>query len=124
MHHQHDCLYTEVHECFSSAPSWQQAMSSCPKSVHAYMQNMCIVRAADQEQKEILRHALATERKLRDRSSQLVVPNKSFARVRAVCEQQLQLMRQPLQKPQAHASKPAPTPARVASFDLTLDQSH
>ena len=54
-----------------------------------------------------------TERKLRDRNSQLVVPNKSFARVRVVCEQQLQQMRQPLQKPN-QLSKPVPTPARVS----------
>lgn len=53
-----------------------------------------------------------TERKLRDRNSQLVVPNKSFARVRAICEQQLNLMRQPQHKPN-RPSKPVPTPARV-----------
>lgn len=54
-----------------------------------------------------------TERKLRDRNSQLVVPNKSFARVRTICEQQLNLMRQPQHKPN-QPSKPAPTPARVS----------
>lgn len=53
-----------------------------------------------------------TERKLRDRNSQLVVPNKSFARVRTICEQQLNLMRQPQHKLN-QPSKPAPTPARV-----------
>ena len=53
-----------------------------------------------------------TERKLRDRNSQLIVPNKSFARVRAVCEQQLHLMRQPQQKA-GQPAKPAAPPSRV-----------
>ena len=56
-----------------------------------------------------------TERKLRDRNSQLVVPNKSFARVRTICEQQLNLMKQPLQRPN-QPSKPVATPARVPLF--------
>ncbi len=53
-----------------------------------------------------------TESKLRDRNSQLVVPNKSFARVRAICEQQLHQMRQPQQKP-SQPHKPVTAPARV-----------
>ena len=69
--------------------------------------------ATDQDGDDILRHALKTERKLRDRNSQLVVPNKSFARVRAVCEHELQLMRQPLVTQQIQPSRPAAPSARV-----------
>ena len=64
------------------------------------------------EEESMLDFTRRTERKLRDRNSQLVVPNKSFARIRAICEQQLHLMRQPQQKPNQPA-KPAATPARV-----------
>ena len=74
--------------------------------------------AADQDADDILQHALNTERKLRDRNSQLVVPNKSFAHVRAVCEQQLQLMRQPLVKQQVQRSRPAVAPAWVWRLSL------
>ena len=64
------------------------------------------------EEEGMLSFTRRTERKLRDRNSQLVVPNKSFARVRTICEQQLNLMKQPLQRPN-QPSKPVPTPARV-----------
>ena len=64
------------------------------------------------EEEGMLSFTRRTERKLRDRNSQLVVPNKSFARVHTICEQQLNLMKQPLQRPN-HSSKPVPTPARV-----------
>ncbi|KAA6425633.1 MAG: PAF1 complex [Trebouxia sp. A1-2] len=66
----------------------------------------------------VLHHALTTERKLRDRNSQLVVPNKSFARVRTICEQQLHLMRQPQQK-QHHLPSSA-TPSARASTTQSL----
>ncbi|KAL3133393.1 hypothetical protein ABBQ38_007261 [Trebouxia sp. C0009 RCD-2024] len=65
------------------------------------------------EEEGMLSFTRRTERKLRDRNSQLVVPNKSFARVRAICEQQLHLMRQPQQKP-SHPHKPVTAPARPA----------
>ena len=63
---------------------------------------------ADEDAQHVLKHALKTERKLRDRNSQLVVPHKSFARVRTVCEQQLHLMRQP--QPKHYAQPPTATP--------------
>ena len=71
----------------------------------------------------VLHHALTTERKLRDRNSQLVVPNKSFARVRTICEQQLHLMRQPQQKQQHQPSSATPS-ARVTQYIVCILLSH
>ena len=70
----------------------------------------------DQDGADILQHALATERKLRDRNSQLAVPNKSFARVRAICEQQLQQMSGAAQR--AAPSRLPGSAAKVSSVDV------
>ena len=85
---------------------------------HCKIGNTCGCSVTDQDGADILQHALATERKLRDRNSQLAVPNKSFARVRAICEQQLQQMSGAAQR--AAPSRLPGSAVKVSNIECTM----
>lgn len=91
--------------------------------MHALKRDRLVSSNPAEGEAAVLHHALTTERKLRDRNSQLVVPNKSFARVRTICEQQLHLMRQPQQK-QHHQPSSATPSARVIQHTVCFLLSH
>lgn len=109
-------------DCLRRVPLQTTADSVKGNAFSLFSQNSVTCIAADgidQDGADILQHALATERKLRDRNSQLSVPNKSFARVRAICEQQLQQMSGAMQR--ATPSRPPGSSAKVRLASAAAD---